>query len=56
MGMEVESGAVHMDGRLDEEIWLKAEPITDFVQKEPDEGTAPSDRMEVRFVYDQSAL
>ena len=31
-------------------------PITDFVQREPTEGAPPTDRMEVRFVYDDDAL
>jgi hypothetical protein len=30
--------------------------ISDFVQKEPDEGAAPSDRMQVSFAYDGTAL
>jgi hypothetical protein len=49
-------GAVRVDGRLDDEAWRLATPITDFVQKEPIEGAAPTDPMEVRFVYDDSAL
>ena len=48
--------AIRVDGRLDEEVWLGAFPITDFVQKEPIEGAPPTDAMEVRFVYDDSAL
>jgi hypothetical protein len=48
--------AIRVDGRLDEEVWLGAIPITDFVQKEPIEGAPPTDAMEVRFVYDDSAL
>jgi hypothetical protein len=48
--------AIRVDGRLDEEAWLIAAPITDFVQKEPTEGAPPTDAMEVRFVYDDSAL
>ena len=27
--------SIRVDGRLDEEVWLKAQPITDFTQKEP---------------------
>ncbi len=30
--------------------------MTQFVQKEPDEGAPPTERMEVRFLYDDSAL
>ncbi len=52
----VPNGSVRVDGRLDDEIWQKATPITDFVQKEPTEGAAPTDPMEVRLVYDDAAL
>ena len=45
-----------LDGRLDEEFWAKHEPIADFVQAEPNEGGTPTDGMEVRFVYDETAL
>src|SRR5262245_61344020 len=50
------SEAIRFDGRLDDEIWLTATPITDFVQAEPVEGAEPSDPMEVRFLYDETAL
>jgi hypothetical protein len=49
-------GTIRVDGRLDEAAWEQAMPITDFVQKEPDEGAAPTEPMEVRFVYDDDAL
>ncbi len=52
----VADGAIRVDGRLDEEIWQRVPAITDFVQKEPVEGAAPTERMEVLFVYDDSAL
>ncbi len=54
--VKVPNGAIRVDGRLDEEIWLGAHPITDFTQKEPIEGAPPSDQMEVRFAYDDGAL
>jgi Domain of unknown function (DUF5916) len=47
---------IRVDGRLDEEIWSHAQPLNDFVQKEPDEGRPPSERMEVRLLYDADAL
>lgn len=50
------SEAIRFDGRLDDQIWLTATPITDFVQAEPVEGAEPSDPMEVRFLYDETAL
>jgi hypothetical protein len=54
--VQLPSGSIRVDGRLDEELWLKAPPLTDFVQKEPTEGAPPTDQMEVRFAYDESAL
>src|SRR5688500_9959960 len=51
------SGAgISIDGRLNEEIWLRATPVTDVLQKEPTEGAPPTDVMDVRFVYDENAL
>jgi hypothetical protein len=45
-----------VDGSLDEAVWAGAPAITDFVMKEPVEGAAPTERTEVRFVYDDDAL
>ena len=52
----VPAGTIRIDGRLDESIWNEAQSVTDFIQKEPDEGAPPTDRMEVRVVYDDTAL
>ncbi|MDO8677913.1 MAG: DUF5916 domain-containing protein [Acidobacteriota bacterium] len=52
----VANGSIRVDGGLDDEAWQKATPITDFVQKEPTEGAAPTDAMEVRLLYDDDAL
>ena len=52
----VAAGAVRVDGTLDEPVWRTAPAVTDFVQAEPDEGAPPTDRMEVRFAYDDNAL
>ncbi|MGE4056887.1 MAG: DUF5916 domain-containing protein, partial [Vicinamibacterales bacterium] len=52
----IDDGSIRLDGRLDEEVWLTVPAIADFTQKEPVEGAAPTDEMEVRFVYDSSAL
>ncbi|MBC7791271.1 MAG: carbohydrate binding family 9 domain-containing protein [Anaerolineae bacterium] len=48
--------SIALDGKLDDAAWKSATPITDFVQKEPVEGVAPTDRLEVRFVFDDAAL
>jgi uncharacterized protein DUF5916 len=48
--------AIELDGRLTEEAWQRAVPVTDFIQKEPVEGAVPTERMDVRFLYDEGAL
>jgi hypothetical protein len=52
----VPNGSIQVDGRLDEEVWQKAAPITDFIQKEPVEGAVPTDAMDVRIAYDDDVL
>ena len=54
--VRVGEGTVRVDGRLDEPLWEQAPALDDFVQKEPVEGAPPTERMEIRFVYDSSAL
>ncbi len=54
--VRVPDGQVNVDGRLDEEAWDRAPSIIDFVQKEPVEGAPPSERTDVRFVYDSGGL
>ncbi len=45
-----------LDGVLDEAAWQQASPATDFVQTEPTEGQAASERTEVRVLYDDQAI
>jgi hypothetical protein len=47
---------LRLDGRLEEEFWGLAIPISDFTQQEPVEGAQPSERTEVRVAYDESNL
>jgi hypothetical protein len=54
--VRVPDGSIDVEGRLDERVWREAPALTDFVQKEPVEGGSPTDRMEIRFVYDGGAL
>ncbi len=46
----------HIDGRLDDPVWLTAAPITDFRQREPQEGSVASEATEVRILYDDAHL
>ena len=50
------TGAVAIDGRLDEAAWSAAQPVTDFVQYEPREMEPATQRTEVRFLFDEEAL
>lgn len=47
---------ITVDGQLDESDWALAEPVSDFVQSEPDEGASPSERTEVRVLFDDNNL
>ena len=47
---------INLDGRIDEAVWAAATPITDFTQQEPVEGAEPSERTEVRVVFDEDNL
>lgn len=45
-----------LDGKLNEEIWQQAPAVVDFLQRDPDEGRAPTHRTEARIAYDAEAL
>jgi hypothetical protein len=49
-------GEVTVDGRLDDAAWGAATPITDLIQSTPDEGKPPSQKTEIRILYDDAAL
>src|SRR5688572_23878178 len=45
-----------IDGVFDEPFWRTITPVTDFKQREPEEGAEPTERTEVRIAYDESFL
>jgi hypothetical protein len=45
-----------IDGRLNDEGWSLAQPASSFTQRDPDEGAAPTERTEVRILYDDDAV
>ncbi|MFL5350192.1 MAG: DUF5916 domain-containing protein [Hyalangium sp.] len=47
---------VQLDGLLDEPGWQAAPLFDSFVQLFPDEGAAPTERTELRFLYDDQNL
>ena len=54
--VRVPNRSIDVDGRLDEGAWRAVPALIDFVQKEPVEGAQPTDRMDARFAYDDTAL
>ncbi len=47
---------VAVDGQLSEAVWQSAPAATTFTQREPNEGSEPSEKTEVRLAYDDNAL
>jgi hypothetical protein len=47
---------VVVDGQLDEPIWQRAAPATDFLQLDPDNGAPATERTEVRIAFDRQRL
>ena len=50
------SEPMKIDGATNEEVWAKAQAITDFLQRDPNEGQKPTHQTEVRVVYDSTSL
>jgi hypothetical protein len=50
------SGAINIDGKLNEPAWSTAVPSGDFTQSYPKIGAPPTDPTEVRILYDDDAL
>jgi len=54
--LRITGAAPRIDGRFDDEVWARAEAIVDFVQEEPENMNAPSERMTIRIAYDDRYL
>ena len=50
------SDTIVVDGRLEEPVWQLGEAITEFIQKDPDQGAPASYPTEVRLAYDETSL
>lgn len=48
--------APRLDGTLDDPLWQSAKPIVDFRQREPYEGSQPTEKTEVRILYTRHAV
>ena len=47
---------IEINGLLDEDIWGSVVPITEFVQRLPQDGAKPSERSEMRILYNDNYL
>src|SRR5262245_45321343 len=47
---------ITVEGRLDELVWQRAEPATDFKQSDPRNGEPATERTEIRIVFDRDNL
>jgi hypothetical protein len=50
------TGAIEVDGRLDEPDWRGAPAATAFIQRDPEQGQPASEVTELRLVFDDRAL
>jgi len=48
--------APHLDGLLADEVWKLAEPFLDFKMVEPAPGSEPTEKTELRVLYDETNL
>jgi hypothetical protein len=48
--------AIRVEGDRTEDFWSRAQPIGEFVQREPAEGAAPSQRTVAKVAYDDEAI
>src|SRR3989304_2480688 len=49
-------GPPKIDGSGDDEAWTKAQWYGGFLQREPVEGAEPSEKTEIKVVYDNDAI
>jgi Domain of unknown function (DUF5916)/Carbohydrate family 9 binding domain-like len=47
---------ITIDGRLEELVWQRAEPATDFKQSDPRNGEPATERTEIRIVFNRDTL
>ena len=56
MTVRFTNAAPEIDGHLNDPDWNFADPVTDFLQREPDNGQPGSERTEVRMLYDGESI
>src|ERR1041385_5813514 len=56
MSLPADAAAIQVDGVLSEEIWKRAQVVTTFLQRSPNDGAPPTHQTSVRVAFDRSAL
>ena len=51
-----EGESIAVDGAPDEAVWQKAQPATNFLQRDPNNGEPATEKTEVRIVFDRDRL
>lgn len=51
-----ETDTIVLDGVPDEAVWQKAEPATNFLQRDPNNGEPATERTEVRVLFDSGRI
>jgi hypothetical protein len=51
-----ETDAIELDGILDEAIWSRAVPASNFIQQDPDNGKPATEQTEVRIIFNEDSL
>jgi len=54
--LRIQGESPKVDGKLSEKVWSEAQFISDFLQKEPNQGTVPQDSTKVAIIYDEEAV
>ncbi len=54
--LSASDGTPQLDGHLRESVWMLADSITDFTQRDPDQGQPVSERTVVRFLATDAGL
>ncbi len=52
----VQNDAIALDGQLTEPCWQNVEWSSEFIEREPDQGTAPSQQSQFKIVFDNKYL
>ncbi len=50
------TGTIAIDGKIDEAAWAAATPISELTQSFPNEGKEPSEKTEIRILFDDGAI